>query len=98
MLSGRYTADHRFPPNDFRADWSAERLADTAGKVEMLRFLETPARTLAQAAIAFCLSQPAISTVIGGAKTPSQVEENAAAADMAPLSDDELAQIANALG
>jgi aryl-alcohol dehydrogenase-like predicted oxidoreductase len=97
VLSGRYTAGHHFPPNDFRADWSSERLADSAARVEALRFLETPARTLAQAAIAFCLSQPAVSSVISGAKTPAQVEENAATADLAPLSDQELAQIASVL-
>ena len=84
--SSRYT--------DFRGDWSRERLAETTARVDALRFLETPDRTLAQAAIAFCLSQPAVSTVISGAKTPAQVEENAAASDRAPLSDDELRQIA----
>lgn len=93
VLSGRYGAAHRFPPNDFRADWSPERLAETSRRIESLRFLETPGRTLAQAAIAFCLSQPAVSTVITGAKTPSQVEENAAAGDLAPLSAEELARV-----
>ena len=92
-LSGRYGPAHRFPPNDFRAGWSAERLAETARRVEALRFLETPERSLAQAAIAFCLSQPAVSTVISGARTPEQVAENAAAADHAPLSDDDLRQV-----
>ncbi|MEK7247325.1 MAG: aldo/keto reductase, partial [Chloroflexota bacterium] len=37
--------------------------------------------------------QPAVSTVISGAKTPAQVEENAAASDHAPLSAEELRQI-----
>lgn len=92
-LSGRYGANHKFPPNDFRADWSAERLADMETRVDALRFLERPGQSLAQAAIAFCLSQPAVSTVITGAKTPPQVEENAAASDMAPLADEELARI-----
>jgi aryl-alcohol dehydrogenase-like predicted oxidoreductase len=93
-LSGKYSATHKFPANDFRVDWSAERLAETSRRVEALRFLETPTRTLAQAAIAFCLSQPAVSTVITGAKTPAQVEENAAASNHAPLSNEELRQIA----
>lgn len=93
-LTGKYGATYRFPANDFRADWPAERLAETARRVEALRFLATPERTLPQAAIAFCLSQPPVSTVITGAKTPAQVEENAAACGHAPLSDDELRRIA----
>jgi aryl-alcohol dehydrogenase-like predicted oxidoreductase len=94
-LSGRYAATHRFPPNDFRSDWSSERLAETERRVDALRFLETPARSLVQAAIAFCLSQPAVSTVITGAKTPGQVEENASASELAPLSAEDLARIAS---
>jgi aryl-alcohol dehydrogenase-like predicted oxidoreductase len=94
MLSGRYDASHRFADTDFRADWSRERLSETAARVESFRLLERQGRTLAQAAIAFCLSQPAVSTVITGAKTPAQVEENAAASDMAPLADEELRAVA----
>jgi aryl-alcohol dehydrogenase-like predicted oxidoreductase len=92
-LSGKYDATHKFPANDFRVDWSANRMAETSRRVETLRFLETPTRTLAQAAIAFCLSQPAVSTVITGAKTPAQAEENAATSDLPPLSEDELRRI-----
>jgi aryl-alcohol dehydrogenase-like predicted oxidoreductase len=93
LLSGRYGATHKFPPNDFRADWSAESLSEASRRIEELRFLEVPGRTLAQAAIAFCLSQPAVSTVITGAKTPGQVEENTVASELAPLSHEELARI-----
>ena len=48
---------------------------------------------MAQAALAFALSQEAVSTVIVGAKTPEQAEENAAATNYAPLSEEELRQI-----
>lgn len=95
-LTGKYSATHHFPPNDFRAGWSAERLAQTARDVQALRFLEKPGRTMAQAAIAFCLSQPAVGTVISGAKTTEQIAENAAAADLAPLSDEELREVTQA--
>lgn len=90
MLSGRYGAGHSFPAGDFRGDWSPERLAETARRVEALRFLARPRRTLAQTAIAFALSQEATSTVIAGARTTAQAEENAAASDLAPLPDEEL--------
>jgi aryl-alcohol dehydrogenase-like predicted oxidoreductase len=96
MLTGKYGAGHRFADTDFRADWSRERLAETAARVEAYRFLEREGRTLAQAAIAFCLSQPAISTVITGAKTAAQMEENAAASEMAPLTDEELRAVSAA--
>ena len=36
------------------------------------------------------LSQEAVSTVISGAKTAGQVEENATATELAPLSQDDL--------
>lgn len=91
MLSGRYGPGHRFPPGDFRSRWSRERIAEAAGKVEALRFLvKPPLETMAQAALAFVLSQPAVSTVIPGAKTAAQVEENVAASDLAPLPDEDL--------
>jgi aryl-alcohol dehydrogenase-like predicted oxidoreductase len=89
-LSGRYGAGHRFPPSDFRAAWSPQRLAETARKVESLRFLEREGRTMAESALAFVLSQEAVSTVIAGAKTAAQVEENARASDSAPLPDEDL--------
>ncbi len=90
MLSGRYAADHRFPRDDFRAAWPPERLAETVRRVESLRFLARPERSMAQAALAFTLSQEAVSTVIAGAKTAAQVEENVAASELAPLGEEEL--------
>jgi aryl-alcohol dehydrogenase-like predicted oxidoreductase len=85
MLSGRYGANHYFPPDDFRADWRRERLAETVRRVEALRFLARDGRSMAQTAIAFALTQEAVSTVITGAKTAEHVEENAGASAFAPL-------------
>lgn len=90
MLSGKYQADHYFPPDDFRGDWSPARLTETVRRVEKLRFLSSDDRTLAQTALAFALSQEAVSTVIAGAKNVSQVEEDVAASDHAPLPDGDL--------
>ena len=89
MLTGKYSAEHYFPQDDWRAGWSRSRVAETARKVEVVRFLEDESRTLAQASLAFCLSQPAISTVIVGAKTAEQAEANASASAIAPLPEDE---------
>jgi aryl-alcohol dehydrogenase-like predicted oxidoreductase len=91
MLTGKYGATHYWPPTDFRAAWSRERLAEAVRKVEALRFLvKPPLETMTQAALAFVLSQEAVATVITGAKTAPQVEENAAASDLAPLAAEEL--------
>jgi aryl-alcohol dehydrogenase-like predicted oxidoreductase len=93
VLSGKYDRYHAFAPGDFRNDWGPARRQATAERLEALSFLERPDRTLAQSAIAFCLSEPAMGTVITGARTADQVEENASASDVAPLSSEELAQI-----
>jgi len=44
--------------------------------VEKLQFLLEEADSLAEAALRFALSHPAVSAVIPGAKTPAQVLEN----------------------
>jgi aryl-alcohol dehydrogenase-like predicted oxidoreductase len=91
VLSGKYEAGHYWPPTDFRAAWSRDRLAETVRKVEALRFLvQPPVETMAQAAVAFVLSQEAVSTVITGAKTAEQVEDNVRASEATPLPADDL--------
>jgi aryl-alcohol dehydrogenase-like predicted oxidoreductase len=91
MLTGKYAGDHYFTPDDFRSMWSPGRLRETARRVEALRFLvKPPVATMTQAALAFVLSQEAVSTVITGAKTETQVDENAQASELAPLSQDDL--------
>lgn len=91
MLTGKYAGDHYFTPDDFRSMWSPGRLKETARRVEALRFLvRPPSESMTQAALAFVLSQEAVSTVITGAKTEAQVEENARAPELAPLSQDDL--------
>jgi aryl-alcohol dehydrogenase-like predicted oxidoreductase len=91
MLTGKYDAGHYWPPTDFRAAWSRDRLAEMVRRVEALRFLvKPPVESMTQAALAFALSQEAVSTVITGAKTAAQVEENASASEVTPLAADEL--------
>lgn len=66
-------------------EWLAEALTDPA-KGETVRQLAKVAErldcTLAQLAIAWCASNPNVSTVITGASKVSQVEENLAALDV----------------
>jgi aryl-alcohol dehydrogenase-like predicted oxidoreductase len=95
LLTGKYKPGHEFSDTDHRKDsYPPEKLAATLARVEKLRFLaEGTGRTLAQAAIKFCLAHPAVSVVIPGIKTPQQADENIAAAATSELTPDELKRI-----
>jgi len=95
LLTGKLILEdqQRFQGEDVRArNFAGEIFKRELEKVKQLRFLERPGRSLAQAAIAFCLGHPAVSVVIPGGRNGHQVRENAAAADL-KLSADELQQI-----
>lgn len=78
-LSGRYRGDHRF--DDVRNRWTPEQVARRAALVEKFAQLVPDDRSLAHSALQFCLAQPAVSTVIPGAKSVEQALDNIAAAD-----------------
>ncbi len=63
--------------------------------MEGLRALED-GRTLGQLALRFVLNHPAVSVAIPGAKTPAQVEANAAASVRPLLSEEDLRVIREA--
>jgi myo-inositol catabolism protein IolS len=61
-----------------RRSWPEERWSkESLEKVESLSPLED-GRTLGQLALRYVLNHPAVSVIIPGAKTPAQVEANAA--------------------
>ncbi len=96
LLTGKLKLEdqQRFQGEDVRArNFAGDIFKQQLEKVERLRFLETSARSLAQAAIAFCFAHPAVGVVIPGGRNAQQVRENAAAAN-ARLTDDELKKIA----
>jgi aryl-alcohol dehydrogenase-like predicted oxidoreductase len=77
FLTGKYPRDARFTdPNDQRSRMSASDIATTVDRVEQLRFLEAGQETLLQAAIAYPLSYPEVSTTVLGVKTPKQADMN----------------------
>jgi voltage-dependent potassium channel beta subunit len=99
LASGLLTGKYRDGiPEDSRGalegyDWLAEELTDerALARVERLRpIAEELDCTMAQLAIAWCATNPNVSTVITGASRPSQVTENFAALDVIPRLDDEL--------
>lgn len=95
FLTGKFTADTQFATNDHRfRNFPPEKLRSTLAQVGKLRFLtDGKSRTLAQAALQYCLSHPAVSTVIPGAKTPDQAGANASAADADHLTAEDLARV-----
>jgi aryl-alcohol dehydrogenase-like predicted oxidoreductase len=80
LAGGIYTRE----PESFRPE---------ADRGKAFRFLDGPGRSLPQAAYAFALSNPAISTVVGGFSDIAQFEELAAYDLGTPFSPDELAKI-----
>ena len=103
MLTGKYNAG--IPPDSRGAlkgyEWLAERLTDAA-KIAVVKRLEPIARdlscTLAQLALAWCLRNPHVSTVITGATRVAQVHENLKAREVVPkLTPDVMARIEAAL-
>jgi aryl-alcohol dehydrogenase-like predicted oxidoreductase len=84
ILAGKYGRDSRFG-DSVRSGWNDKNRKEYLAmveKVETLRFLEAKGRTMAQAALAWILSNPAITCPIPGAKSPDQARANAAAADV----------------
>jgi aryl-alcohol dehydrogenase-like predicted oxidoreductase len=83
LLSGKYRSGATFPANDWRSTFEAERIERDLAEVERIRQTELPAGVpMTQWALAWCLKNPAVTTVIPGCKDPAQVASNAAAADL----------------
>lgn len=96
LLTGRYTKDHVFPKDDERswmAAFQGERFSSALAVADKLKaWAEKRGHTLAGLAIAWVLSNPAVTSCIVGAKTPAQAVKNAAAAEWM-LSPAEIQQI-----
>ena len=83
LLSGKYAAGAAFPENDVRSKQDAEKMREQLAEVGRIRREEVPAGVnMAEWALAWCLNLPVVSSVIPGCKTPEQVRQNAAAAEL----------------
>lgn len=96
LLTGKYRPGHVFPADDersgferFQGDALSRYCALTDRLTEVAR---DKGITMVQLAIAWCLRQPAVSSVLVGAKTEAQVAEHALAAQVT-FAADELARI-----
>ena len=97
LLTGKITADTTFAADDHRAfnrhgesfdvgeTFAGVDLATGLAVVDELRALVPDGDTLAGLALRYCFSDPAVSTVIPGARTPDQARENAAVGTRGPL-------------
>ncbi|MFB6671436.1 aldo/keto reductase [Streptomyces sp. NPDC056390] len=95
-LTGRITAGTTFPEGDFRARYFRDdRPAQVERKVAaIVADLGIAPDEIAENALRFVLSSPAVSTVIPGMRTVRNVERNTALSDGRPLTADQLAVLA----
>ena len=92
MLTGKYSGPQAIamPPGDHRYErFQRPGTVDGLQKLPQLGFLQTPTRSLVQAALRFVLDHPGVSSVIAGAKTRQQIAENTAASALPALMPDE---------
>jgi aryl-alcohol dehydrogenase-like predicted oxidoreductase len=87
-LTGRVTPETRFPDGDFRNHYfqgqRKREVFERAQALEAVRGRE--AGSLAELALRFCLSHPAVTTVIPGMRTVRHVDSIVAVSDGRPLS------------
>ena len=91
-LTGKYFDSlSRLDPEDRRHDrFDNPRIRSALQKLSELPFLTKGGkRTMVQAALRFVLDTPGVTSVIPGAKNRAQLEENAGAASVPPLTADE---------
>ncbi|MCX4647806.1 aldo/keto reductase [Streptomyces sp. NBC_01446] len=95
-LTGRITAGTTFPEGDFRARYFRDdRPAQVERKVAaIVADLGIAPDEIAENALRFVLSSPAVSTVIPGMRTVRNVERNTALSDGRPLTAGQLAVLA----
>ena len=94
MLEGKYTADTVFPPGDHRIHRPRSWLLNGVKKIDRLRFLEGPDRTLGQAALQWLLADERVASTLPNIYEEAQLIEFANAPDSPQLSNDEMAKIA----
>jgi aryl-alcohol dehydrogenase-like predicted oxidoreductase len=90
-LSGHFSESTTFPAGDFR-DWyfRGDRKKEVVDHVDALH-RDLDGASIPDTALRFCLSHPAVSSVIPGMRTRRHVESNTALSDAGPLPENTLA-------
>jgi aryl-alcohol dehydrogenase-like predicted oxidoreductase len=98
LLTDKFSANDTFPPGDFRRAWiedpeqNTQFVADLA-TVAQVRDVVPEEDTMAQFALRFVTTHPAVTTVIPGARNRHQAESNTAAGRRPPLSEQEMSAV-----
>jgi len=93
-LTGNITPSTTFPPGDFREFYfKGDRKQQVVEHVEALRRDLPPGANLADTALRFCISHPAVTTVIPGMRSVHHAESNVGLSDQGPLPADTLAKL-----
>jgi aryl-alcohol dehydrogenase-like predicted oxidoreductase len=84
FLTGAYSGDTQYDPNDHRKNWSSDQITRWAEAGELFSAVvgDGAGQTQAQMALRFCLSYDCLSTTIPGMRTVDHVEENLRASHM----------------
>lgn len=98
LLTGKYSASDTFPEGDFRRAWiedpeQNEQFLRDLEVVDGLREVVPDEESMARFALRFVMSNPAVSTVIPGARNESQARANAQAGLEPQLSVTELGEV-----
>jgi aryl-alcohol dehydrogenase-like predicted oxidoreductase len=92
LLTGKFDTDTEFPEGDWRAGSSVFQGAEFEGNLQIVgelgRFAEERGHSVAQLAIAWTLSDPAVDVAIVGARRPDHIQGTAPAGDIELSSDD----------
>jgi len=94
MLEGHYTLETTFAPSDHRSHRPRSWLVNGVRKVEQLRFLESPQRTLGQATLLWLLRDQRVASVLPNIYDETQLKEFATISECPSLTDEEMARIA----
>lgn len=100
LLTGKYNGKSSFSENDLRHGWDLNNgsMAKQLKQVEQLReVLTSDGRSIVQGALAWIWARDQNTVPIPGAKSVSQIEENAAAMQFGPLKQSQMDQIAQIL-
>jgi aryl-alcohol dehydrogenase-like predicted oxidoreductase len=93
-LTGTLTADSTWPEGDYRNKYfGPENLGETLGRIEEIKADLPEGMPMAELALRFILSNPAVSTVIPGMRNPKNVIQNIESASKGTLDDATLASM-----
>ena len=88
LLTGKYDAGSSFAADDHRSHRGAEWLASAVARIDgILPIAERHDLALRDLALVYALSDPRLASVVIGARSEAQLNENLAAAALAPLDD-----------